>query len=263
MVGSGPAEKYHMRWFEEHLPEDGSVAVRALGLDRVGLMIAGPASRDLLQAVTDADVSAEAFRFLDIREMDIGPAPALVGRISYTGDLGYEIWMAPEYQIAVYDRLMAAGAPLGLKPFGLRALDSLRLEKSFGAWAFEYRPIYGPYEAGLGRFVDLAKNDFIGRDAALKEKEEGGALRLVAMSLDVSDADSFRDEPIWHDGAVVGRVTSGGYAHVAQRSVALGYLPRAVAEKPGRLEVEIVGERCPARILEQPLFDPAGARMRG
>ena len=263
MVGSGPAEKYHMRWFEEHLPEDGSVAVRALGLDRVGLMIAGPASRDLLQAVTDADVSAEAFRFLDIRAMDIGPAPALVGRISYTGDLGYEIWMAPEYQIAVYDLLMEAGAPLGLKPFGLRALDSLRLEKSFGAWAFEYRPIYGPYEAGLDRFVDLAKNDFIGRDAAVREKEEGGALRLVAMVVDVTDADSFRDEPIWHDGAVVGRVTSGGYAHVAQQSMALGYLPRTVAEKPGRLEIEILGERCPARILEQPLFDPDGARMRG
>ena len=263
IFGSGPAEKYHMRWFERHLPADGSVAVRALGLDLVGLMIAGPASRDLLEAVTDADVSAEAFRFLDFRAIDIGPVPALVGRISFTGDLGYELWMAPEYQIAVYDRLLEAGAPLGLAPFGSRALNGLRLEKSFGTWAHEYRPIYGPYEAGLGRFVDLTKNDFIGRDAALQEKEAGGERRLVALEVDAADADSFGNEPIWHNGAVVSWVTSGGYAHTSGRSVALGYLPRAVADNPGMLEIEILGERCAARILPEPLFDPAGARMRG
>ena len=263
IFGSGPAEKYHMRWFEQHLPADGSVAVQALGLGLVGLMIAGPASRQLLQAVTDADVSAEAFRFLDFRAMEIGPVPVTVGRISFTGDLGYELWMAPEYQVAAFDLLMQAGEPLGLAPFGSRALNSLRLEKNFGTWAREYRPIYGPFEAGLGRFVDFSKNDFIGRDAALKEKEAGGERQLVALSLEATDADAFGNEPIWHDGEVVGWATSGGYAHGAQRSVALGYLPRAVAARPGRLEVEILGERLPARILAEPLFDPAGARMRG
>jgi len=263
IFGSGPAEKYHMRWFEKHLPDDGSVSVRALGLGLVGLMIAGPRSRDLLQAVSDEDVSGDAFKFMDIRRMEVGPVSSLVGRISFTGDLGYEIWMSPEYQVAVFDALMAAGKPMGLTLFGSRALNSLRLEKGFGTWAREYRPIYGPFEANMGRFVDLSKNDFIGRDPALKEKEEGPERRLVTLTVDAGDADVIGNEPIWNNDDVVGWVTSGGYAHAADASIALGYLPTAVAEAPGALELEILGERRPASILPEPLFDPAGARLRG
>jgi dimethylglycine dehydrogenase len=130
--------------------------------------------------------------------------PAYVGRVSFTGDLGYEIWVTTDYQRALYDLLVGAGRDHGLKSFGGRALNTMRIEKSFGSWSREFRPIYGPYEAGLGRFVDLKKGDFVGRAAAVEEKESGGTLRLVAFAVDASDADAIGDEPIWHDGKVVG-----------------------------------------------------------
>ena len=132
----------------------------------VGLSIAGPRSRELLARLTDEDVSAAAFRFLDHRAMDIANCPALVNRVTYTGDLGYEIWVAPEYQRRLYDGIRTAGNDLELVHFGMRALLSLRLEKNFPTWYRELRPIYGAFEAGLDRFVDLGKPDFIGRDAA-------------------------------------------------------------------------------------------------
>lgn len=264
IFGSGSAQEYHLRWFAQHLPDDGSVHVRPLGLSLVGFSIAGPNARALLSRLTDEDVSAEAFRFMDIRETSLGMIPAIVGRISFTGDLGYEVWVAPEYQMRLFERLKAEGADFGLKLIGGRALNALRLEKSWGTWAREYRPIYGPYEAGLARFVNLAKNDFVGRDAAMRERESGGEHRLVTMVVDANGADVIGDEPIWHDGTVVGWVTSGGYAHGSKASVALGYVPKSLAEpqENGAFEIEIIGERRPARVQREPLFDPDGERMR-
>jgi dimethylglycine dehydrogenase len=189
--------------------------------------------------------------------------PCWVGRLTYTGDLGYEIWTNAEYQVALYEVLRADGRELGLKLFGGRALGSLRLEKSFGSWAREYRPIYGPFEAGLDRFVDLAKNDFIGRDGALREKEKGPARRLVTFVVDDAGADVIGDEPVRLDGKVVGWVTSGGYAHYVGKSVALGYVPAGLAGAQGSFNIEILGDWRPARIAARPLFDPEGARMRG
>ena len=177
VFGSGPAEEYHMRWFEAHLPERG-VALRSLRPEMVGLSIAGPRARDLLQRLTHRDVSTKSFPFLSFREMELGMIPAKVGRMTFTGDLGYELWVTADYQLALYDLLLREGTELGLGHFGGRAQNALRLEKSWGTWAREFRPIYGPFEAGLDRFVDLSKADFIGRDAALKEKESGGKLRL-------------------------------------------------------------------------------------
>src|SRR6266481_2007471 len=182
------AQEYYRRWFERHAPPPG-VTVRPCAMEYVGLSLAGPRSRSLLQGLTREDLSNAAFPFLSFRRLDVGMIPALVGRISFTGDLGYEIWVTSEYQRALYDLLVGAGAEQGLKLLGGRALNTLRIEKSFGTWAREYRPIYGPYEAGLGRFVDLEKGDFVGRDAALAEKEQGGALRLVSFAVDASDAD--------------------------------------------------------------------------
>jgi dimethylglycine dehydrogenase len=159
--------------------------------------------------------------------------------------------------------VLATGSDLGIRHFGSRALTSLRLEKSFGSWAREYRPIYGPIEAGLGRFVDFGKNDFIGREAAQRERDAGSERRLVTFVVDVDGADAIGDEPIWHDGRVVGWVTSGGYAHHAERSVAMGYVPASVADSESGFEVEILGDRRPARLVRRPLFDPEGRRMRG
>ena len=157
IAGSGVAEQYHMRWFERHLPADGSAQIEALGLMRVGLSIAGPNARNVLAKVTCADVCNAALPFMAIRKIDIGMAPCLVDRVSYTGDLGYEIWMAPEYQRHVFDVLSKAGEEYGIGLFGNRALNSLRLEKNYGSWSREYRPIYGPLEAGLDRFVAYSK----------------------------------------------------------------------------------------------------------
>ena len=266
IFGSGPAENYHLRWFEQHLPEQG-VTLQARSRDLVGFIVAGPNSRALLARLTDSDVSNAAFPFMDFRRMDLGITPAWVGRINFTGDLGYELWVAPDGLRRLYDDLLDAGADLGLRQFGLRAILSLRLEKSYGTWAREYRPIYTAAEAGLDRFVDLKKNAFIGRDAVLKEKEAGPKLRLVTFVVDAADADVVGDEPVWHGGKVVGWVTSGGYAHWADCSVAMGYVPAELAQGAGGLgggfEIEILGDRRKARLQHEPLFDPKRERMLG
>jgi len=261
LVGTYAAERYYQRWFEHHMPASG-VTVRACAMEYVGLSLAGPRSRELLQSLVDTDLSTSAFPFMSFRALDVGMVPALVGRVSFTGDLGYEIWVTGDYQRALFDLLTQAGGKFGLRHFGGRALNAMRLEKSFGTWAREYRPIYGPYEAGLGRFVDLRKGAFIGRDAALAEQASGGERRLITLDIAARDADAIGDEPIWYDGRVVGWVTSGGYAHSVQKSLALGYVDRDVAEHTSGFEVELIGERCAAVRLAAAAFDPQGKRMR-
>jgi len=262
MWGSSQAQIYHLRWFEQTLPKDGSVKVEPFGMKLIGLSIAGPKARDLLQRLTDDDVSNDAFKFMDYREMEIATVRAKVNRVTYTGDLGYEIWVAPEYQMRLYQSIMAAGKDLGIKNFGMRALLCMRLEKNFGTWYREFRPIYGPFEAGLDRFIKLDKPDFIGKAAALKEKTEGPKKTRVFMVVDATDSDVMGDEPIWVDGKVAGWVTSGGYGHYVDQSLAQGYLPTELI-KPGiQLEIEILGERRPARLQMDPPFDPEAKRMR-
>ena len=263
VFGSGSAERYHQRWFDAHLPADGSVRYRAWGPSLTGLSIAGPAARDLLASVTAEDVSGEGFRFLSIRRMDVEMVPALVGRISFTGDLGYELWVEPAHQRRLYDVLTSAGASHGLRLFGAHALNSLRLEKSFGSWATEYRPTYDPDEAGLTAFVKPDKGDFVGRDGLLQRREKGSPWRLVTFQLDADDTDVIGDEPVWHEGTVVGRVTSGGYAHCSSASVALGYVPAELAAAGSGFEIEVLGQRRTATRLDECLFDPAATRMRG
>jgi len=264
LAGSGIAQDYHMRWFDQHLPEDGSVQITAHGQNLVGLSIAGPNARKLLEKVADQDVEGAAFRFMDIRRMNIGMAPCLVGRVSFTGDLGYEIWMEPAYQRYVYEQLWLAGAGLGVRNFGLRALNALRLEKNFGGWAREYRPIYTADECGLGRFVALTKpGQFIGKAAAAQiRKDGGGPLRLRSFVVAAKDADVIGDEPIWHGGKVVGWVTSGGYAHACDVSVAMGFVPRELADQAGGWQIELLGEMLEATMQKAPLFDPDGKAMR-
>jgi dimethylglycine dehydrogenase len=261
LVGTYAAENYYLRWFERTQPGT-MVTVRPCAMEYVGLSVAGPASRALLQPLVDADLSNQAFPFLSFRALEVGMVPALIGRVSFTGDLGYEIWVTTDYQRALYDLLREAGRSHGLRLFGGRALNAMRLEKAFGTWAREYRPIYGPFEAGLGRFVDLGKPAFIGREAAERERRTGGERRLITLSVDAADADAIADEPIWHGDAVVGWVTSGGYGHSVGQSLALGYVDAAHAGASAGFAVEIMGERRGAVRLEQPPFDPSGARMR-
>ncbi len=264
IFGSGIAEEYHMRWFESHLPPTG-VVLKARGLSLTGLSVAGPKSRAILQKLTDENISGNAFKFMDIRETHLGMIPALVGRISFTGDLGFEIWTAPEYQIPLFDQLMAAGEEFGLRLYGSHALASLRMEKSFGTWAREFRPIYGPFEAGLGPFVKLDKGEFIGREAAQREHDAPLEKKLVTFTVNIEDADVMGDEPIWCGDDIVGAVTSGAYAHHSAVSMAMGYVQSEhtanLAENA--FDIQILGHRCPATIIPQALFDPKGERMRG
>ena len=195
--GSSGAQIYHTRWFEQQLPADNSVTIHRYGQTMVGLSIAGPRSRDVLQALCDNDVSNEGFRFMDHRSMDVAGCPCLVNRISYTGDLGYEIWMEPTYERNVYLAIKKAGRPHAIVDFGMRALLSMRLEKNFPTWFAELRPIYGPFEASMERFIKLDKNHFIGREAAANEYVEGPKLRRVSFSIDSEHTDVMGDEPIW------------------------------------------------------------------
>ena len=262
MWGSSQAQVYHMRWFEQHLPKDGSVKVEPYGMKLIGLSIAGPKSRDLLQRLTDDDVSGEAFKFMDYREMEVATVKAKVNRVTYTGDLGYEIWVAPEYQRRLFESIMAAGKDLGIRNFGMRALLCLRLEKNFGTWFREFRPIYGPFEAGLDRFIKLDKPDFIGKAAAVKEKTEGPKKTRIFMVVDADDCDVMGDEPIWVDGKVVGWVTSGGFGHYVNQSLAQGYIPTELVKPDMKLEIEILGERRSATLQMDPPFDAEAKRMR-
>jgi dimethylglycine dehydrogenase len=250
-----------MRWFEQHAPPAG-VSVRPCAMEYVGLSVAGPRSRELLQSLVRDDLSNAAFPFMSFRRMDIGMVPAYVGRVSFTGELGYEMWVTTDYQRSLYDLLVKAGREFGLRHFGGRALNAMRVEKSFGTWAREYRPIYGPYEAGLGRFVDLKKDHFVGRAAALEEKDGAAKLRLITLRIDAADADAIGDEPIWHEGKVVGWVTSGAFGHRVNASIALGYVPAGLAAAESGFEVEIIGDRRPAVRLNGAPFDQAGSLMR-
>ena len=196
--------------------------------------------------------------------MAVGSCRAIVQRISYTGDFGFEIYVDAADQAALYRTLSEAGRGFGLTPFGMRAMMSLRLEKSYGSWFREYRPDYMPAETGLDRFVHYDKGaDFIGKAAALAEHDAGPKRRLCTFVVEAGEADAWADEPIWVDGEVVGFVTSGGYAHYVEKSVALGFLPMELIEEGRAVEIEILGERRPARLISEPLFDPKGERLRG
>ena len=277
IFGSGAAQQYHERWFREQLrvasPAGGDVSLRVCGNELTGLSIAGPNARVVLDELTDFDVSNDEFGFLDFRQTWVGSVPCMVGRVTFTGDLGYEIWCAASFQQQLFDTLSEAGRPHRMRLFGLRALDSMRLDKGWGSWGTEYRPIYDPYEANMGwmvRLGDESKSDFVGRNAAEAAKQAGPKRKLVLFEMDAGTGDEAADcignEPIWHNGpdgnAVVGWVTSGGYAHHSEKSIAMGYVPAVHATSDGPWEIEVLGVmRSAARLTEAP-FDPSGARMR-
>ncbi len=262
LTASYGAQDCHLRWFQQHL--EPGVTVENLSDRATGFQIAGPRARDLLARVTRADVSAGAFRFFDVRHLTLGMADCLVQRVSFTGDLGYEIFCDPTAQRHLWHVLSEAGADLGLRPFGMRAMMSLRLDKFFGAWLREYSPDYTAAETGLDRFVAWKKNAaFIGREAAEAERARPPERLLRPFLVEAAEADVVADEPIWLDGRVQGFCTSGGYSHHSARSVALGFVPRAQALPGTKVNIEILGEMRPAVLAAAPLFDPEGIRMRG
>ncbi|WP_374598050.1 FAD-dependent oxidoreductase [Sphingosinicella sp.] len=255
LMGSGYLQNWHGRWFEAQ--GDGYQFVfRNRSDDWQGVVIAGPRSRELLQKVTRSDVSNDAFPFLSVRNMDVGFAPAIVARLSLSGELAYEIYTPANHLPSVYRLLFKAGRDLGLRDFGLQALNSMRLEKSIGIWSREYSRDYTAAEAGLERFVDFTKPSFIGRDAALRAREHTPPRRLVTFAVDADGADASGYEPIWAGDNHVGFVTSGGFGHRTGTSIAMGYVDTAVLDQLPEFEVSVLGVRRKAVVAEEPLYDP-------
>ncbi|MEM6887847.1 MAG: FAD-dependent oxidoreductase [Pseudomonadota bacterium] len=255
LTASYSAQAFHTRWFDAHAGT--GVVVENISDRLTGFQIAGPRAAAILETAARQTLT---LRFMDVARMDIGCAPCLVQRLSYTGDLGFEIYTNAMFQRHLWDVLWAAGAPEGMKPFGMRAMMSLRLDRAFGSWMAEFSPDYTPAETGLERFVMPDKPaDFIGKKAL---KQGQPTRRLVPFTVDAKDADVQGYEPIWHEGAVVGFCTSGGYSHHMQTSVAIGFLPLALSDSADAVEIEILGQMRRAEVQRDLPFDPTGARMR-
>ena len=260
LFGSGAMQEAHRRWFEKDKPAE--LHYENVSDDWHGIALSGPKSRQLLARITRDDISPEAVKFRDIRETFVGDVPVLLIRISFSGELGYEIYCKPQYLRRLAEAIETAGADLGYRWYGARALMSLRLEKSWGAWALDFRPDFTAAESGLDAFINW-KKDFVGKAAAEAERKSAPKQRLVTLVIDVDGIDVSNDEAILKDGAAVGYVSSGGYAHHVKKSVALGYVQAEHAKPGSQLEVEILGQMYPAEVQGAPLYDANGAKMRG
>jgi dimethylglycine dehydrogenase len=263
LVSAAATELHDYAWIERHLPEDGSVRLENTTSRVATLTLAGPHSRDLLQALTDTDISNQAFRFFRCRDLRVGMAPVRTLRVSFVGELGYELHHPMEYQRYLYDLLMQEGEQYGIVDWGYRALDSMRLEKAYRLWGSDMSADWTPLEAGMERFVDFNKGDFIGRDALLRQKEAGVERTLSCLVIDAKDADARGFEPIFANGEAIAYAASGGYGHTLQKSIAFSYLPVAHSEPGTELEVAILGEKRAATVVEQPLYDAKNERLLG
>lgn len=261
VMGSYYLRAWHMRWFNDYL--DDGVAIEDVSDRMVGFALAGPKSREVLERATHADVSYEALPFMGCASMDVGLIRAKVGRLSVTGELGYEIHCTAAEHIALRRILLEAGAESDIAEFGYNALLSLRLEKSFGIWSAEFTQGYTAGMTGMDRWIDWDKQDFVGREAALSERSSNGPeQRLVTLEVDADNADASGFEPIWMDGKRVGFVTSGGYGHTIDKSLAMALVDRDHAQEGTRLRVHVVGVERSARIIAPSPYDPGGKAVR-
>jgi dimethylglycine dehydrogenase len=259
--GSGYLQAWHMRWFASNLAGAG-VTIENVSDQFGGIALFGPAARAALERVTLADVSNQAFPFMAVRRMAVGFAPAIVARLSVTGELGYEIYVPVAHMQATWAIFEGCRTEFDGRWVGMYALNSLRLEKGFGIWSREFSRDYSPHMSGLSRFIDYDKPDFIGRNAALKDKETAPSRRLVSLAIESDLSDAAGYEPIHCGGELAGYVTSGGYGHCVEKNLAMGYLASTVKPDSGDLTVTLLGEPCPARLLREPPIDPFGRRMR-
>jgi dimethylglycine dehydrogenase len=259
LMGSYYLRAWHMRWFNDHLTE--GVTVRDISDSVVGFSLSGPKSRELLARVTTDDVSA--LDVMSCGEMDVGLIRAKVGRISVTGELGYEINCSAAEHVALRRLLVEAGADLGAIEYGYKALVSLRLEKSYGIWSREFKQEYTPGMTGMDRWIDWDKGDFIGSVAARRERDADSSPRKqVTLEVDATDADASGYEPVWVDGRRVGYITSGDYGHTVGMSLAMALVDRDCAAEGTRMTTHIVGVENGAQVIAPAPYDPNGAALR-
>lgn len=261
VVGSGYLQEFHMSWFEQHAGGK-HVWIRNRSDELSAIAIAGPRSRELMSQIASGDLDTASMPFMSVRYMDVGIAPCTIARLSFTGELGYEIYVPTAYARALYDQLMDVGKKFGIVPFGIRALVSMGMEKSFGIWSREFSPDYTPAMCGMDRFIDYNKPGFIGHDAALIDRDAGHEHKLVALEIDSKDADAWGYEPVWCGEEYAGFVTSGTYGHTVGKSLALGYVKSQFLDASNNYSVHVVDERRPARILSEPPYDPKALKMR-
>ena len=265
IMGSYYLRQWHMRWFSDWIAtlEAGDVSVRDISDATVGFALSGPRSRDVLAKLTHQDISNEALPFMGCATLDVGLVRARVGRLSVAGELGYEINVSAAEHIVLRQMLLDAGRDLGLREYGFYAMNSLRLEKSFGIWSCEFTQGYTPGMTGMDRWIAWNKGEFTGREAALAEREKNTAPhKLVTLEVDALDADASGYEPVWKDGRRVGFVTSGGYGHHVGKSLAMALVDVEHAQTGEELHTHVVGVERGARIIESSPYDPGGAAMR-
>ena len=263
LVSAGALQRLDHDWLKRWMPSDGSVVFEDLTSKMGVLVVAGPKSRELLSRVCDADLANDAFRWLTGKDATVGLAPAKLLRLNFVGELGWEIHHGIEYQNAIFDALMAAGEDLQLEPFGIRAMDALRIEKSYRMVGTELSIEYAALESGLDRFVRLEKQDFIGRTGLLAWQQRGFANAFATLEVDgPNDADPPGNNPLYLGSELVGRTTGGNYGFRVQKSLALAMLRPELAAPGTALEIDVLGERCPARVIDESPWDPANERLR-
>ena len=264
LVSAAALETHDFDALEKLLPADNSVRIDKVTTQRGVLVLAGPRSREVLAKVSDIDVSNAAFPWLTARRLSIKAAALIAMRVNFVGELGYELHHPIETQNAIFDALMAAGAPFGIKPFGIRAMDSLRLEKSYKLIGRELSIEYSALESGLERFVDFDKGPFLGRDALVAWRDKGFENKLVTLEVQgVTDADARGSEPVMKNGAIIGRTTSGGYGWRTGKSLALAMVGPEFSHIGGEVDVRILGEMRRAIVIPDSPYDPKNAALRG
>ena len=262
LVSAGALQRLDHDYLQKQMPKDGSVQFEQLTGTHGVLVIAGPRSRTLLQRVSAADFSNEAFRWLTAQNIVVGMAPVNAMRVNYVGELGWELHHPIEYQNHIFGALFAAGEDLGLKPFGIRAMDTMRIEKSYRMVGTELSIEYSAYESAMGRFVQPDKGDFHGRDALLASKEAGLENLLVTMEVHgVDDADALGNNALFKNGALIGRATGGGFGFRVDKSLALGMVRPEFAEQGMELEIDILGKTYTAEVVPDSPFDPNNERL--
>ena len=260
IMGSYYLRQWHMRWFNDHLEE--GVRVRDLGEEVCGFGLTGPNSGKVLEMITDGDIAS--LPFMGCGSFDVGLVRTRIGRMSVAGELGYELNCRYGDHIKLRRILLDAGAEFDMQEYGFNAMLSMRLEKSFGIWSAEFTQLYTPGETGMDRWIAWDKGDFIGKAAAKAERDGNGpARKLVTLEVDADDADASGYEPVWTNGEMVGFVTSGGYGHTVNKSLAMALVQTELANEGQEVSVHVVGKERPARIIAPSPYDAQGAAMRG
>ncbi len=248
-------------WILLHAPQDGSIEARQVTEDLACIGLWGPDSRRVLQAVTESDVSNESLPYMSAAWVDVNGTEILAQRVTYVGELGWELYTTREQAAPVWKALMDAGQEFGIQPAGYKALDTLRLEKGYRYWSLDITPEENPYEAGLGFCIRLGKGDFIGREALISAKDRGFRRRLCTVTVEGEPGALYGGEAVYADGRLVGRVRSGGYGYTVGKNIALVYLPTGLTEQGTVLQVEVFGERRGAKVVPDVLYDPNRSRL--